>query len=103
VESGTSVVANRLSLFVWTYDSAATRNQLTVDGNLVINTTSLVAPNHTDRRLSVGGIKQTTDPTAMLNGQFAFGGVMNGVNSTFEPLIRAFAKERFPTGLAHAV
>lgn len=102
IEATASVVANRLSLFVAEWDSGAGTGNLWVDGVKVLNAVAPAAPNHTDRRLTVGGLKYSSDPHGVLVGQFAFGGVMNGIDAAFEPLIRAFAKERFPTGMAHA-
>lgn len=96
-----TVQANRLSLFVAEWNAGTTTATLTVDGVQAFSTT-LAAPVHTDRRMSAGAATYPTDPAGMLQGQFAFGGVMNGLDPTFEPLIRAFAKERFPTGMAHA-
>lgn len=104
LEAAASLIDNRLSLMVYEWNNATASYKLWVDGNLKLNNNVLAAPNHTDRRLTIGGLKYSSDPHGMMDfGRIAFGGVMNGVDVAFEPLLRAFAKERFPTGMAHAV
>lgn len=101
------VVEGRLSLYVMQYTYSDNRVRLWVDGTLRINSTSAPSVTQTTRRLVVGsGYFYDTsphDPSGTLKGKIAFGGVMAGAHPSFEPTIRAFAKERFPAGLSHAL
>jgi hypothetical protein len=103
VSATADIVEGRLSLYVAEYTVSTNRVRLVVDGVERVNKTTLGVPSFVDRRLQFGAaVNPSNDPSGFTVGKLAFAGGMTGVDSSFEPLIRTFAKERFPTGLAHA-
>lgn len=97
-------VEGRFSLMVMSYTYGDNRVKMWVDGTLRLNATTAPTVTQTVRRIVVGsGYYLANDPNGALNGKIAFAGVMSGTDAAYEPVIRAFAKARFPLALAHAV
>ena len=103
ISSTADFVEDRMSIVVAQYTYADSRVKMWVDGVLVINTTLVSYPLlHTVNQLVVGSYVYTGhDPNGVFYGNIGFAGLMTGTDETFEPIIRTFALERFPTALAH--
>ena len=102
ISSTADFADGRMDVVVAQYTYGDNKAKAWISGSLKIDATAAQAVNQTVRRLIVGSAYFTgTDPSGAANGKIGFAGVMAGAHPSFEPLIRAFAKERFPTALAH--